>query len=113
MTPEPRSDRNALLPRGFALEGFTLAWNIVGVVILAIAAISARSLALGDFGLDSLIEIAASTVVIWELSGTGGHRQVVALRLIGVAFLVLAVYLAIQSTLVLIVGCFSRLSYQR
>jgi hypothetical protein len=54
--------------------------------------------------LDSLIEIGASTVVIWELSGSGGHRQVVALRIIGVAFLVLALYLAIQGTLVLIAG---------
>jgi len=86
------------------LEGITLAWNVVGVVILAIAAISARSVALGGFGLDSLIEIGASTVVIWELSGTDERRQSIALRIIGVAFLILALYLAIQSTLVLIAG---------
>jgi len=91
-----------LLRRGFVLEGITLAWNVVGVVILAIAAISARSVALGGFGLDSLIEIGASTVVIWELSGSGERRQTIALRIIGVAFLVLALYLAIQSTVVLI-----------
>jgi hypothetical protein len=60
--------------------------------------------------LDSLIEIGASTVVIWELSGSGGHRQVVALRIIGVAFLVLALYLAIQGTLVLIAGYHPRRS---
>ena len=39
--------------------------------MLAIAAVAARSVALAGFGLDSLIEIGASTVVIWELSGTG------------------------------------------
>ena len=61
--------RIALLRRGFALEYATLGWNVVGIVVLAVAAISARSVALAGFGLDSLIEIGASTVVIWELSG--------------------------------------------
>ena len=63
--------RKALLRRGFALEYVTLAWNVAGIVVLAIAAVGARSVALAGFGLDSLIEIGASTVVIWELSGTG------------------------------------------
>jgi divalent metal cation (Fe/Co/Zn/Cd) transporter len=51
--------------------------------------------------LDSLIEIGASTVVIWELSGTGEARQRHGLRLIGYAFTALAAYLLVQSTLVL------------
>ena len=38
--------RNALLRRGFALEYLTLGWNMAGIVVLAIAAISARSVAL-------------------------------------------------------------------
>jgi hypothetical protein len=46
---------------------------------------SARSVALAGFGFDSLIEIGASTVVIWELSGAGEDRRR-ALRLIGGAF---------------------------
>lgn len=91
-----------MLRRGFVLEGITLAWNVVGVVVLAIAAIAARSVALAGFGLDSLIEIGASTVVMWELSGTGEDRQRRALRMIGVAFLLLACYLAVQSTFVLV-----------
>ncbi|ARF79611.1 cation transporter [Kitasatospora aureofaciens] len=93
--------RAALLRRGFALEYATLGWNVVGTVILAIAAIGARSVALAGFGLDSLIEIGASTVVIWELSGSGEDRQKRALRLIGVGFALLAVYLLVQSTWVL------------
>jgi hypothetical protein len=44
--------RKALLRRGFALEYATLASNVAGIVILAIAAISARSVALARFGLD-------------------------------------------------------------
>ena len=96
--------RKALLRRGFALEYLTLAWNVAGIVILAIAAIPARSVALAGFGLDSLIEIGASTVVIWELSGTGAERQRRGLRLIGYTFAALAVYLLVQSTVVLAIG---------
>jgi divalent metal cation (Fe/Co/Zn/Cd) transporter len=82
----------------------TLAWNVAGVAVLAYAAVSARSVALAGFGLDSLIEIGASTVVIWELSETGPDRQRRGLRLIGYAFAVLAVYLLAQSTVVLAAG---------
>ena len=96
--------RRALVRRGFALEYATLCWNVAGVAVLAIAAISARSVALAGFGLDSLIEIGASAVVIWELSGAGEGRQRQALRLIGFAFAALAVYLLAQSTVVLAAG---------
>ncbi|BBC91418.1 cation transporter [Streptomyces griseofuscus] len=98
------SSRQSMLRRGFALEYATLGWNVVGIVVLAIAAIAAKSVALAGFGLDSLIEIGASTVVIWELSGTGEDRQRRALRLIGVGFALLAVYLLVQSTWVLASG---------
>jgi divalent metal cation (Fe/Co/Zn/Cd) transporter len=97
-----------LLRRGFALEYATLGWNVVGIVVLAITAIGARSVALAGFGLDSLIEIGASTVVAWELSCTSADRQRRALRLIAVAFALLAVYLAVQSTVVLATGAHPR-----
>jgi divalent metal cation (Fe/Co/Zn/Cd) transporter len=96
--------RKALVRRGFALEYVTLAWNVAGIVVLAIAAVPARSVALAGFGLDSLIEIGASAVVIWELSGTGAERQRRGLRLIGYAFAALAAYLLVQSTVVLASG---------
>ncbi len=80
------------------MEYVTLAWNVVGIVVLAVAALTARSVVLAGVGLDSLIEIGASTVVIWELSGSGKRRQQRALRLIGVGFALLAVYLLVQST---------------
>ena len=96
--------RARLLRRGFVLEYVTLGWNVAGIFVLAIAAVAARSVALAGFGLDSLIEIGASTVVIWELSGTGEDRQRRGLRLIGYAFAGLAVYLLVQSTVVLAVG---------
>ncbi|WP_037604387.1 cation diffusion facilitator family transporter [Streptacidiphilus rugosus] len=98
------ASRAALRRRGFALEYATLGWNVAGIWVLAVAAIAARSVALAGFGLDSLIEIGASTVVIWELSGSGEDRRNRALKLIGVGFALLALYLLVQSTWVLAVG---------
>ena len=93
-----------LLARGRALESATLLWNVVGLVILVTASVRARSVALAGFGLDSLIEIGASTVVLWELSGVGEQRQRRALRLIGAAFVALAAYLSTLTIVVLTVG---------
>jgi divalent metal cation (Fe/Co/Zn/Cd) transporter len=104
MGTEADPARGVLLRRGFVLEYVTLGWNVAGIVVLAFAAITARSVALAGFGLDSLIEIGASVVVIWELSGTSQDRQRRALRLIGFAFAALAAYLLAQSTLVLAAG---------
>jgi divalent metal cation (Fe/Co/Zn/Cd) transporter len=99
-----RTRHARLLRRGRKLEAATLGWNIVGVFVLAFAAAQARSVALAGFGLDSLVEIGASTVVLWELAAVSQERQRRAMRLIGFAFVGLAVYLGIQSTVVLIAG---------
>jgi divalent metal cation (Fe/Co/Zn/Cd) transporter len=99
-----RARHARLLSKGRKLESATLGWNIVGVFVLAFAAVQARSVALAGFGLDSLIEIGASTVVLWELADVSQERQRRAMRLIGFAFAGLAVYLAIQSTIILVIG---------
>ena len=99
-----RTRHARLLSRGRKLEAATLGWNIVGVFVLAFAAVQARSVALAGFGLDSLIEIGASTVVLWELANVSEERQHRAMRLIGFAFVGLAAYLGIQSTVVLVLG---------
>lgn len=93
-----------LLQRGLWLEYTTLAWNVVGVAVLAVAAWNAKSVALAGFGLDSLVEICASVVVVWELRNINEQRQRRALRLIGIAFLILAAYIAAQSMVVLANG---------
>lgn len=97
-------DKRRSLRRGRQLELLTLGWNVVGVVILAYAALAARSVALAGFGLDSVIEIGASTVVLWELADVAQTRQRRAMTMIGSAFVALALYLAVQSTVVLAVG---------
>lgn len=96
--------RGLLLARGRRLELATLSWNVVGVGVTAVAALAARSVALAGFGLDSLIEIGASTVVLWELAAVAEERRRRAVRLIGAAFVLLALYLSAQSTVVLVMG---------
>lgn len=99
-----QNSSTALLRRGRQLEVATLSWNVLGVIVVAYAAVAARSVALAGFGVDSVIEIGASTVVLWELADVAQSRQDRALRLIAYSFVALSVYLAIQSTIVLVVG---------
>src|ERR1700747_2099975 len=84
---------------GWCARGLCLRTVAVGC---GVAAVAARSVALAGFGLDSLIEIGASVVVVWELSGTGEERQRRALRLIGAGFALLALYLLVQFTWALV-----------
>ena len=95
--PNPDDLRSA-----YQLEAETLAWNVVGTAVLITAAAGSGSVALIGFGLDSFLEIGASGVVIWELSGRDGTRRPAALRLIGVAFALLCAYLLVQSGAALI-----------
>lgn len=95
------TDGGALLRRGLRLEYATLWWNVVGTVVVLLAAASARSVALAGFGLDSLIEILASTVVIWHLRDLAADRERPALRILGFAFLALAVYVSAAAALTL------------
>ncbi len=61
--------------------------------------IAAGSLALVAFGLDSIVEVFASVVVIWYIADHDtSHRSVRALRLVSASFVVLAVYLVIATT---------------
>ncbi|MFP3580883.1 cation transporter [Arthrobacter sp. SIMBA_036] len=97
-------ESNRLLRRGLALEYATLGWNVIGLGILAVAAVGASSPALAGFGLDSLIEVFASVVVVWQLNGVHADREARAMRLIGVAFAVLAAYLVVQLVIVIASG---------
>ena len=81
------NNTDKLLRRGLLLEYLTVGWNVGETVIIIFAGVRANSVALVGFGLDSLIEIFASIVVVWQLKGTGKGRERTALRLISIAFL--------------------------
>ena len=103
IVPTINDARPRLLRRGLLLEYATLAWNVVGSVVVLWSAVAARSVALAGFGLDSLIEILASIVVVWHLRRVEvPARERRALRIIGIAFLALAAYIAAQSLYVLV-----------
>ncbi len=101
---EGQTTDTTLLRRGLYLEYATLGWNVVGVVIVVAAAVAARSVALAGFGLDSLIEIFASVIVVWQLTGVDRQRERRALRLIDGAFFALAVYILGQEAVTVIAG---------
>ena len=87
---------------GRRLQWATIAWNSLEVFVTVGLGFAAGSLALIAFGLDSLVEVFASFVVIWNMNpGEQGHqasRDTRALRLVGVAFAVLAAYLVVAGT---------------
>ncbi len=90
-------DNTNQVNQGINLEYLTLAWNIIGVALLVWIAPYTHSIALIAFGFDTLLEIGASTVVIWELTGKPGTRQTVALRCLSCTFFILGLYLLFQS----------------
>lgn len=109
--PAPVASQTAALRRrGLLLEYVTLAWNVVGCWIVLGAAYAARSVALAGFGIDSVIEIFASVIVVWQLKAIKKDREQFAERLIGVALLLLAIYIALQSAIVLYAGFHPRTS---
>lgn len=90
--------------RGLNLEYGTIAWNVgEAVITLALGAI-AGSIALLGFGAVSVVEVFASSVVVWHLRRPGGtdlRSTALALRLIAVAFagLSLAIFLVAANDL--------------
>src|SRR5579862_9442048 len=94
----------SLLRCGLWLEYATFGWNVAGTIILLIAAVRTGSAAFAGFGLDSAIEIFASVVVVWQLKGVERSREGLALKLIGAAFIALAIYVFVQSGWVLLTG---------
>jgi divalent metal cation (Fe/Co/Zn/Cd) transporter len=104
------AERRALLRLAVFLAWFTVGWNIVeGVVAIAAAAVAGSSALLG-FGLDSGVESLSASVLLWRLYAEQRDPQRVeavehrALRLIGVTFLVLAAFVAVESVRSLIGG---------
>lgn len=85
------------LRRALTLEYITIAWNVGEAVLTIALGAVAGSLALIAFGTTSVVEVFASLVVVWHLkpgvSPDLARRTVRALRLVAMAFLVLALAL--------------------
>ena len=95
-------NRQAAAQRGKRLEYFTVTWNsLEGLVALTVGAL-AGSISLVGFGIDSFIEVTSGTVLLWRLSvdanvRTRERNERLGLRIVGVCFLALAVYVGYES----------------
>ncbi len=95
------NNRARLQRRALCLEYTTIGWNVAESAITIGLGVMAGSLALVGFGIDSLIEVFASMVVVWHLAP--GHdfdhpeRTARALRLVSGAFATLAVVLTVAA----------------
>jgi divalent metal cation (Fe/Co/Zn/Cd) transporter len=63
----PISDRQLLIREAFRLEWFTIGWMTVEALVAITAGVTAGSLVLLAFGLDSVIELASAGVLMWRL----------------------------------------------
>jgi divalent metal cation (Fe/Co/Zn/Cd) transporter len=100
-------DRVATVRRGRRLEYFTIAWNAVEGLLAIVFGVFAGSISLVGFGLDSFIEVISGSVLLWRMSVDADvHRRELnekrALRVVGVCFLFLAVYVVYESTMNLV-----------
>lgn len=93
--------RSRLIRYGVFLEYATLGWNVIEIVFLFYAASKSGSVALAGFGIDSLIQIFASIIVVWQLKAIQNDKEKLALKLVGIAFFCLAIYIIAQSAYVL------------
>ncbi len=92
-------DRAAAARAGRRLEYFTLGWNVIEAVVAVGAGLLAGSIALVGFGIDSVIESISGGVLLWRLwtHEEDERRERLALRLVGVSFLLLAAYVAVDA----------------
>jgi divalent metal cation (Fe/Co/Zn/Cd) transporter len=67
--------RTALIRQAFRLEYITLAWMVIEAVVAIGSGVAADSLTLTAFGIDSLIELASATVLVWRLTVELRHGQ--------------------------------------
>jgi divalent metal cation (Fe/Co/Zn/Cd) transporter len=91
--------RTALARRGRQLEYFTIVWNSLEGLIAVISGVFASSVSLVGFGVDSFIEVTSGAALLWRMSGDADRwererREATTLRVVGICFLALAVYVA-------------------
>lgn len=67
--------RRALIERAFRLEYATVVWMVIEAAVTISAAVDAASVSLLAFGIDSLIELASTGILLWRLTVELHHEQ--------------------------------------
>jgi Co/Zn/Cd efflux system component len=100
----PLADRQSFIREAFRLEWFTIGWMTIEAVVSIAAGLTAGSLALLAFGLDSVVELALAGVLVWRLSVELRHGQTfsqdaerIASRIGGALLFVLAAYITVAA----------------
>jgi divalent metal cation (Fe/Co/Zn/Cd) transporter len=98
----PAPDRAPLVRRGLRLNYLTIGYNVVEALVSLVSGFLAGSVALVGFGIDSVIEVSASAAAQWRLRvdvdhARREHVELLTRRAIGISFLALALYVAIDS----------------
>ena len=103
-SPECKAARVYDVQKGRRLEYFTLGWNLIEAGVAVGAGIVAGSIALIGFGADSLIECLSGGILLWrlQLHQADERRELIATKLVGVSFFVLAAYVAFDAAKTLI-----------
>jgi divalent metal cation (Fe/Co/Zn/Cd) transporter len=84
--------------KALILEYLTIAWNILeGLVSMGIGLLTG-SVSLFAYGLESSVEVFSSSVTVWELKGSGKGREKKALKMIGIAYLVVSAYVFVDAS---------------
>lgn len=103
-TSESAQPADGLVRRARLLAWATITWNVIEAVVAIAAGSAAGSLALVGFGVDSTIEVGSAVVVLWRLNDVSEDREERALKLIAVSFMLLAVWIVVQSVRSLAAG---------
>lgn len=89
---------NVLLKKALRLEYLTIAWNVFEGISSILIGVLSGSVALIAYGLSSSIEVFTSGLVVWDLTGTNKNREKISIRLIGCAYLLVALYIFVDAT---------------
>jgi len=97
-----KTRRATLVKRGRTLESFTIGYNSLEGLVAILAGFIAGSIALVGFGFDSIIEVTSGAVLLWRLHSDldeerREHVEAVALRVVGLCFVALALYVTYDS----------------
>jgi divalent metal cation (Fe/Co/Zn/Cd) transporter len=94
--------RSNLARRGRRLEYFTIFWSLLEGFVGIVAGLMAGSISLLAFGIDSFIEVTSGGAVLWRMRSDADLRrrektEAIALRIVGVGFLALAIYVTYEA----------------